>query len=133
MTYFADLAPYDYSPEAEPGWVAVGWLERGKEYEIGEVSPRIMEDLTNLAYLGEGQTRGRHYCDLCDEPAEHWARSPRFSSRFRLGSAEIRVTREGGGVYAAPDLLPHYIEEHLYCPPQEFLDAVLAESARRWG
>jgi len=28
-------------------------------------------------------------------------------------------------VYAAPDLIYHYVVEHHYCPPDEFIQAVL--------
>jgi hypothetical protein len=42
----------------------------------------------------------------------------------RGGSAEIRVVGVGR-VYAAPDLIGHYVEAHGYCPPEEFIAAVL--------
>lgn len=42
-----------------------------------------------------------------------------------LGSAEIRVPSRLGVVYAAPDMIYHYIKDHDYVPPQEFIDAVL--------
>jgi hypothetical protein len=41
-----------------------------------------------------------------------------------LGDAEIRVGGENGIVYAAPTLICHYIHEHGYRPPDEFLAAV---------
>ena len=42
-----------------------------------------------------------------------------------LGNGEIRVTGEDGTVYAAPTMIAHYVAEHHYLPPQEFVDAVL--------
>jgi hypothetical protein len=41
-----------------------------------------------------------------------------------LGSAEIRVPGKDGKVYAAPNLIYHYIKDCGYLPPQEFIDAV---------
>lgn len=41
-----------------------------------------------------------------------------------LGSAEIRVTGASGRVYAAPDLIVHYIKDIGYLPPEEFIQAV---------
>jgi len=41
----------------------------------------------------------------------------------RWGNGEIRVA-DAGIVYAAPVLVVHYIEEHDYLPPTQFLKAV---------
>jgi hypothetical protein len=43
-----------------------------------------------------------------------------------LGDAEVRVTGRDGKVYAAPNLLYHYIEKHGYKPPDEFVEALMA-------
>lgn len=43
---------------------------------------------------------------------------------LRVGSAEIRVFYQGK-TYAAPNLLYHYVVEHHYQPPSEFIEAVL--------
>ena len=42
-----------------------------------------------------------------------------------LGSAEIRVLGGGGKVYAAPNLIYHYVAKHKYRPPEEFIEAVM--------
>ena len=47
-----------------------------------------------------------------------------------LGSAEIRV-EIGGHWLAAPDLVYHYVTDHAYLPPIEFIDAVIG-AARKW-
>ena len=41
----------------------------------------------------------------------------------RISNGEIRVSREGI-TFAAPLLIAHYIEEHGYLPPDEFLRAI---------
>ena len=41
-----------------------------------------------------------------------------------LGSAEIRVKGINGKIYAAPNLIYHYIKDCGYLPPREFLDAL---------
>ncbi len=46
----------------------------------------------------------------------HWAEQ-------RRSNGEIRVTDEGV-TFAAPVLIVHYIEEHGYLPPAQFLDAI---------
>jgi len=50
-----------------------------------------------------------------------------------LGDAEIRVVAENGTLFVAPTLILHYVVEHGYQPPPEFVDAlrrgVFADSA----
>jgi hypothetical protein len=43
-----------------------------------------------------------------------------------LGSAEIRVPGANGRIYAAPDLIYHYMKDCNYLPPREFLEAIEA-------
>lgn len=42
-----------------------------------------------------------------------------------LGFSEIRIPGKGNIAYAAYDMIYHYIVDHHYQPPQEFIDAVL--------
>jgi hypothetical protein len=44
---------------------------------------------------------------------------------LKLGSAEIRVFGRSGVIYAAPNLIFHYVKDHAYRPPREFIDAVV--------
>jgi len=43
---------------------------------------------------------------------------------LKAGFSEIRVFGKKGKVYAAPNLIFHYIMEHDYTPPKEFIEAV---------
>src|SRR5262249_8758090 len=54
-------------------------------------------------------TWGYHECEFCGKA--------RSSSEFEVPGL--------GVVYCAPDMITHYVEEHEYRPPQEFIDAVL--------
>lgn len=58
-------------------------------------------------------------CPLCNQRIEMEI----DGEMVRLGSAEIRVIGEHN-IYAAPDLLPHYMTAHRYMPPNEFLEAL---------
>lgn len=51
---------------------------------------------------------------------------------YRLGHAEIRAVSDDGVLYVAPNLIIHYIVDHLYGPPAEFIAAVRSEVRRRW-
>ena len=71
----------------------------------------------------------------------------RHGVKLELGSAEIRVFGDGGKIYAAPNLIYHYMIHHGYHPPREFFRALkngpspdnpeyfarLAELRLQWG
>jgi len=50
--------------------------------------------------------------------------NPDTHKRMELGYAEIRVFGKSGKIYAAPNMLYHYVTVHHYKPPNEFLQAV---------
>lgn len=122
MTYFEDLTPYSYSEWSEP-MVNVGWLDRGHEFETGDVDPKLASALTNLAAHPVNMMRGLHNCQFCDVESPI-AIDSAGQSAF-LGSGEIHVRSEPGVLYAAPTLIVHYLMTHKYRPPQPFVDAVL--------
>jgi hypothetical protein len=50
---------------------------------------------------------------------------------FRSGNGEIHVRGPSGAVYCAPALILHYVAEHQYQPPQEFVAAVIFQRGPR--
>jgi len=95
------------------------------------------------------QTRGFHRCDLCVPSPSTTVSVIRDGFKVALGSAEIRVLskentstirerlrRQKPGllflrkslgtfdVYAAPNLIYHYVEVHHYKLPEEFVNAL---------
>jgi hypothetical protein len=135
MTYFSDLSPYAFGHYAHPGVVHVGWLDNVHPFARGAVEPRIVEKMKRLAAKPVELYRGRHICELCVEPPNvvrmkvtnrvvidpncSWAQW----AAQRSSNGEIRVSR-GGVTFAAPVLIVHYIEEHGYLPPTDFLKAI---------
>lgn len=67
------------------------------------------------------QTRGFHRCDFCAPVQQGLTQE---GEELLLGSAEIRVGI-GAVIYAAPDLIFHYVSVHPYHPPAAFLHALL--------
>lgn len=115
-----------------PNVVAIGWLAIEAEFPIGDPDPVWLDKLACI--IGRenvAQTRGYHYCPFCsEEPA-----LPRASGRTsQLGSAETWVpSTDGSTVFAAPNLIHHYISQHHYMPPQAYIDAVAAfDLASAW-
>jgi hypothetical protein len=116
MSYFPDLSPYGYSGLALPGTVNIGWLEPPHRFPVGPTGQKfqdrlrlfVRESFVNL-------TRGFHICPFC----------PRSDFVANTGSAEIHVAGRSGRVFAAPSLIAHYVADHEYCPPTEFIEAVM--------
>jgi len=135
VTYFHDLTPYAYGRHSHLGVVHVGWLDDTHAFAQGTVATALIEKMRLLATKPVELYRGKHVCELCPEPnfpkvtpAPHhlvldsnslygkWLDS-------RSSNGEIRVS-SGGITFAAPVLIVHYIEEHRYLPPSDFLKAV---------
>ena len=130
MTYFDDLSPYSYSAIWDEGSevLNIGWLDGSHEYPRGHSSEGFHVALLRLC-TGErvAQSRGFHQCNLA--PCDQRAAWPPVSinahgGEVLLGSAEIRVPGDERICYGAPDLIYHYVVEHEYKPPAQFVEAV---------
>jgi len=116
MTWFADDTPLDYFPGGNKGLlIAVGWLEGGHPFDIGEVDRHVYERLAILLRdpFQPFVSGGAHACSICVFEAE------------AKGSANLFVPA-GKVVYVCPDLILHYMNAHRYRPPSAFCEAVLA-------
>lgn len=147
MAHFSDLSFYQYCHGNPPQTKNVGWLERSHEFKKEPPSEGILDLLWRFCKISIMQTAGFHRCDLCHPSTT--VSVVRDGSKVALGSAEIRVlskentsttrerlSRQEPGllflrkslvpfdVYAAPNLVYHYVEVHHYKPPDEFLNAL---------
>ncbi len=112
--WFADLSPCTYFRVDVP-LVAVGWLERGKPYTIGNVDRAIHDALVEMRKhpLPRMTFRGYHHCALCPYAGE--------------AKGCVNLLLPGDGVlYVCPELIVHYMNAHGYAPPEVFCRAVLA-------
>ena len=120
-----DLTPYtgcecDQTIGLDP--LAVGFLSRKHPFNQGATPPEFAKKL--LAFCHPSKT-------VCHT---HGKRKSPFDGdhieveldglTFTLGGAEIRILGEQE-IYAAPDLIYHYVVDHRYQPPDEFVQAVL--------
>lgn len=113
MTWFADLSPCEYFG-ASGAVLAVGWLERGHDFPRGE-TPRDVYDRLCALFVEPFQPvvfPGSHTCNLCQFDGHE-------------GHSNLFVPGDGS-LFAAPQLLLHYIGAHFYAPPPAFQRAVLA-------
>lgn len=131
MTYYADLTQYEYF-KSQSSMRNVAWLDCEYDYHKAPVPHEMVYHLMNLAKSPQNMTRGFHTCNLCEVPPIVLENDAYYNawSLPRRGNGEIHLQNKKG-TFVAPVLIIHYITDHQYCPPQEFIDAVL-EDYKRW-
>lgn len=101
---------------------AVGWLEH-KGFPTGTIPKECIDALVGALRGGvfSDGYRGYHDCTLCGAafPQIKWKRRT-----IGLQGHGHYLVQLGQVVYMAPALLLHYILDHEYRPPDEFLEAV---------
>ena len=124
MKYFEDLTNYSYLYHENSK--NIGWLDNSYSYQKGTVSQEFMDKLWIYLNVKINLVRGFNNCSLCPVEYKRDSEATYNGESIRLGFAEIRVLGEDGStLYAAPDLIYHYIIDHEYVPPKEFIQAVL--------
>jgi hypothetical protein len=107
--------------------VAVGWLHPDHPFAVGTASPEFVARLAEFArhwgesvdVLNAGASGGFHECEFC---TKEWA-DRAFGKD--LGSGKFGVPA-GDRMYYCPEMIAHYVTEHGYLPPSEFVAAVMA-------
>jgi hypothetical protein len=97
---------------------AISWLSSDHPYTRGTVPAEFVDRLREFARLAMdsekalsfGAFRGFHSCEFCHRV--------RDSRNFGVPSGEV--------LFVAPAMVAHYVEQHGYAPPPEFIAAVLA-------
>jgi len=157
--WFEDLAECTYFPFKDTSrLLSVGWLERGKPFNIGEIDQEVFERLCELTQNPWSPVgcAGVHHCELCrftqDSVGFYLKKEGNINTiRYEVSAASKGVSLfvPGTGVlYVSPTSITHYIDAHGYCPPAEFcesvlrcppmrsmayLKAILANGGRKWG
>ncbi|HRH44635.1 MAG TPA: hypothetical protein PKY82_23565 [Pyrinomonadaceae bacterium] len=115
--WYEDLTQCDYFGEQYPKFLtAIGWLENGKPYSTDTI-PRDV--YTKLCEFSKNPWTfavfmGHHLCDLCQF---------QFENDSAKGVSNIFIPHNGK-IYVCPELITHYINNHFYLPPREFIEAV---------
>jgi hypothetical protein len=115
MAWYEDLAPCGYfGTECMTCLRAVGWLERGKSFLVGQVEVEVYKRVVELCEdpWQPCEFMGLHHCDLCQYEG-------------KAGQRNVFVPA-GDAILVCPELIAHYMNEHGYRPPDEFCIAVLA-------
>lgn len=122
MTYYPDLSPYEFTSSAEvPAPLNVGWLDPDHSFGTAKPDEQMLDRLWQFCRISVWRRRSKDDCPLCG----HWGDHEHDGTTLLLGAAEIRVFDQAARiVYAAPTMIYHYVREHHYRPPREFLEAL---------
>ena len=100
---------------------AIGWLDPEHPFPVGDVAPDVLAALR--AHVRDAwlpvTSMGCHPCPFCYPTTG-------IGDRREFVGTQYVIIPSVETVFIAPDLLPHYIHLHRYCPPSAFLDAVVA-------
>lgn len=120
--YRKDLSRYEYDIQCGFQLLYVGWIDRGMPFPTGEAPAGLAAKFNMVRYsrypasFSFALTRGYHYCSFCrneDRPRSH-------------GEVMIPDSAQPDLFYSANELVGHYIENHGYLPPAEFIRSVFA-------
>jgi hypothetical protein len=126
--YYPDLSVCTYFPFDTDCLIAVGWLEPEYPFTTGDVPGQLVESL-HLRRRDSWQPvtfLGPHRCRFCP-PLEYEDVSAGNFLRVEQGvhSAGNIFIPANDVVYVSPEGITHYIEEHGYRPPDEFIEAAI--------
>jgi len=108
-SYFQDLTPYAYGRPDD--CLNIGWI--GKEIpEIGDVSDEFIKKLEEVELSDEftaERHKGFHRCEICG----------------KIMGSSVKKISGNGKCYKFPSQVSHYVKDHNYKPPQEFIEAIM--------
>ncbi len=125
--HIPDMAKVDEGPTWKSTLLAIGWLERGQDFAVGNPRDDFFPALIRLV-LNPWQpsiAMGAHSCSLCV-----YTGGPKHvqyqNLEVEVGINNLYVPTTDDVVYFAPSTIVHYVDSHAYCPPIEFQEAVIA-------
>ena len=94
---------------------AIGWLAAGHPFATG-VTPGLVERLADHLSSADRwlpvMSFGVHFCEFC-------------SGGKRIGGSQNLIVPHRERIYVAPELVLHYVRDHGYRPPEEFVRALM--------
>lgn len=145
--HYPDLKSYYMYDDTFPNMINVGWLDTSAAYPKGKVDQYLVDKIRYLTLLAReqdmfhythpsgivvhsGLVRGPIFkCPYCGEKIGLFDENDRSDNPegIQLGLNTMEIPSiDGDFIYIFPTLLYHYITEHDYQPPNEFLAALEA-------
>lgn len=137
LKYFADLSAYETDDGLViPDVLNIGWLGLKSDFKKGELSEDFVDKLKRLIEISSfsstklvmGIWRGTFNCPLCGicdrDIQKNWKVQKKIAG---LGTAEIWIpsSHREEIYYSSSTWLCHYIIDHQYLPPAEYIESVL--------
>lgn len=145
--HYEDLKPYKLGDKIYPNIINIGWLDKGIDFNQGDMSQKLTDKLFKLTMFDLDQKliknefghyvymhpnniimhdmhmRGSPFeCPLCGKEIDL---IDEYGRVMTLGRNEMYIPAvDGEYSFDFSTLLYHYIAEHKYLPPQLFLDAL---------
>ena len=133
MVHYPDEAeiPATAQPPASAPRRALGWLDAAHDFRQGDCPRAAVRRLEEAVRTPVARTRSWFQCPLCPltgmGPTVYRATD---GEELLLGNATVQIPGEDGRDWRAPSLVPHYISEHDYLPPDPFLADVAGTAGR---
>ncbi len=121
MTYYADLSDHTMIA-AGPHVRAIGWLDDKHAFPNGIASAEFVNKLYRIT---ESETLLGLYENEWDSLADEYFGFHTCELCHNYDHGDNIVVPSDQVMYVAPKMIVHYIEEHGYLPPKQFIDAVL--------
>ena len=129
-----DLSQYDeVQPEHHISILNIGWIDREISYPTGKFSSELTEKIKRLIINSETssfqpivwRSRGQDRCPICD--LRDLVLKDEMNVEM-LGSSELLIPSnlKNNLYFISPSLIYHFILQHNYLPPYQFIDSVMA-------
>jgi hypothetical protein len=117
MSHFPDLGT-ETQIAIGPYVRAIGWLSGTEAFPVGDAPDEFVGRLRDFCANWPAAVQaldwpiacGFHLCELCNE----------FYASGNIGVPANKL------LFVAPEMVAHYVEQHRYLPPRQFIDAILA-------
>ncbi len=96
---------------------AIGWLHPDHTYTIGEVPAQFLARLKEFAARSSDSSEALHFGAFGGFHTGEFCGQAHGIGNFGVPSGDL--------LFVAPEMVVHYIEQHGYRPPDEFVAAVL--------
>ena len=125
MAVYKDFSEYELNNIKLRNVINIGWLGDAGSFPQGNVSDEFLMNLWEYYKCPVFSTR-KIYQNVSLNGYWKFFTAVFSGREIDLGSSEIRVLdKEREVIYASPDLIIHYIVNHNYRPPQEYIKAVM--------
>lgn len=125
MAVYKDFSEYELDNIKLHNVINIGWLGEAGSFPQGDVSEEFLMNLWEYYRCPVFSTRKIYQNEKLDGYWKFFTAV--FNGReIGLGNSEVRVLdKEREVIYASPNLIIHYILNHNYRPPQEYIKAVI--------